>query len=155
MDAQSYKNTMKCFASGVTVLNWREDSGFIQGITVSAFSSLSLAPPLVLFCITHHAYVRPQLQLGKRLAINILRRGQKDIAYRFAGSDRSDLEALFAEDNPETLPYLQQAHASMSVVIEEVVRGGDHDVFFARVLHSTVDAEAPPLLYHRGVMHDE
>lgn len=144
MDAQTYKNTLKRFASGVTVLSWRNGEQ-VQGITVSAFSALSLDPPLVLFCITKTAFVYPELTLGKRLAINILAENQVDMAYQFAGANR---ENLANKINEEAL--LHGTHAGLVVEISEILDGGDHSIFIAKCLSATVNEALPPLIYYNG-----
>lgn len=145
-----FKNTLKRFASGVTVLSWRDEQQQIQGITVSAFSSLSLNPPLVLFCINQSAFVFPQLTVGKKLAVNIMAQGQSALVYQFAGANRDGLESVLDETNPEAVPYLHGAHAHLAVQIEQAVPGGDHDIFIARVLHTVHDADNTPMIYHNG-----
>ena len=150
INATDYKNTLKRFASGVTVLSWHDENQNIQGITVSAFSALSLEPPLVLFCINQSAFVFPQLTRGKELAINIMAQGQSTLVYQFAGANREGLEQAIDENNPYHVPYLQGAHAHLTVRIEEQWQGGDHDIFVARVLHTLHEADNAPMIYHNG-----
>lgn len=150
LNSEEYKNTLKCFASGVTVLSWRDDKKNIQGITVSAFSALSLNPPLVLFCIDQGAYIYQELITRQHLAINILAENQKNTAYQFAGGNRENLEDKICENNPHALPYLQDALANLSVRLTQRIAGGDHDIFIAELLHSRIYPERAPLIYHNG-----
>lgn len=146
-----FKASMALFASGITVITWDEDQS-IQGITVSAFSSLSLNPPLILFCIDKNAYVHAMMREKSHLAVNILSAGQTDLAYRFAGADRSNLETLIHRDNAHNLPYLNHALCQMSVAVRDIVSGGDHDIFIAEVLESARHPEQKPLLYHNSAI---
>lgn len=150
LSSEEYKNTLKYFASGVTVLSWRDSEQKIQGITVSAFSALSLQPPLVLFCINQGAYVYKELITRTHLAINILAANQQQAAYQFAGSNRENLEAQICENNPHQLPYLRDALANLSVRLTRRIAGGDHDIFIAELLHSHVNPARAPLIYHNG-----
>lgn len=149
IDAQQFKQTMARFASGITALTWYEDEN-IQGITVSAFSSLSLNPPLVLFCIDHGAYVHPAISSIEHLCINILSADQTPLAYQFAGPNRTNLEQHIEHHGELNLPMIKDAHANLLVRITDCHRQGDHDIFIAEVLETTLPPDSEPLLYHDG-----
>lgn len=144
-----FKAAMALFATGITAITW-DEGNIIQGITVNAFSSLSLHPPLVLFCIDHGAYAHGMMRAQKRFAVNILAAGQSDLAYRFAGADRENGEALVNRDNAYRLPFLHGALCNLAVEVRDVVTGGDHDIFIAEVLDSARHPERAPLLYHNS-----
>ena len=149
ISANEFKQSMARFASGITVLTWYEDTA-IQGITVSAFSSLSLAPPLVLFCIDHKAYVHPLISARETLCINILSADQTQLAYQFAGPDRTNLEQHTRQHGDYALPAIKDAHANLIVRIRDTHRQGDHDIFVAEVLDTHLPDTSEPLLYHDG-----
>lgn len=147
--ANEFKQSMARFASGITVLTWYE-AETVQGITVSAFSSLSLAPPLVLFCIDHQAYVHPLISAREMVCVNILAAEQTGLAYQFAGPDRSNLETQVDRHETYLLPSLKGAHANLFVRIRDIVRQGDHDIFIAEVVETHLPETSQPLLYHGG-----
>ncbi|MDO5090211.1 MAG: flavin reductase family protein [Cardiobacteriaceae bacterium] len=147
-----FKASLALFASGVTVITWNDDKHKVQGITVSAFSSLSLDPPLVLFCIGKNAYVHDMMRQQSHLAVNILAAGQTDLAWRFAGADRDNLDAHIHRDNPHALPYLNDALCNLSVAVRDILPGGDHSIFIAEVLDSARSPERKPLLYHNSTL---
>ena len=149
LNAHEFKSSMALFASGITVITWDEGEN-VQGITVSAFSSLSLNPPLVLFCIDQNAYVAPLMQQQSHFAVNILSGGQTDLAYRFAGADRSNLAPLLHRNNAHRLPFLKDTLCSLSVAVRDILPGGDHHIFIAEVLESERHPERTPLLYHNS-----
>lgn len=151
IDPQSFKDAMRLFASGVTVITWKEGTQ-VQGITVSAFSSLSLDPPLVLFCIDHGAYVHPLLCARAFVVINILSAGQEALAYRFAGAERGGLDADLSYSNGKGEAMLAEAQANLLVSIRERIARGDHDIFIAAVHETHLHPECRPLLYHNGRM---
>lgn len=140
---------MARFASGITVLTWYDDDT-IQGITVSAFSSLSLRPPLVLFCIDHSAYVHPQLLERDAVGINILAAEQTNLAYQFAGADRNNLEQHTHTHDTHHIPLINNAHANLIVRISDRHRQGDHDIFIGEILDVALPEDSRPLLYHGG-----
>src|SRR5512144_744755 len=82
-----FRSAMSRFASGVTVVTARNESGRPNGITVSAFSSLSLDPPLVLVCIDKRSSIHALLVEGRHFAVNMLAEEQEVISRRFASRD--------------------------------------------------------------------
>lgn len=149
LNPHEFKSSMALFASGITVINW-DEGDVVQGITVSAFSSLSLNPPLVLFCIDQSAYAYDMMRRQSHFAVNILAAGQTDLAYRFAGAERDGGEALVSRNNALKLPFLHGALCQLAVKVRETVPAGDHDIFIAEVLESARFPERAPLLYHNS-----
>ena len=84
IDATVYKNVLGSFPSGVTVITTLDDDGQVVGLTASAFSSLSMEPPLVLFCPNYSSDSYPVLIRNKRFAIHLLSGAQQAEAYAFA-----------------------------------------------------------------------
>lgn len=146
-----FKASLALFASGITVITWNEDE-HVQGITVSAFSSLSLNPPLVLFCIDQNAYVHDRMRAQNHVAVNILASDQTDLAWRFAGADRNNLDAHICRDNARQLPFLKDALCNLAVAVRDILPGGDHSIFIAEVLESARHPERKPLLYHNSTI---
>lgn len=149
LNPHEFKSSLALFASGITVINW-DEGDVVQGITVSAFSSLSLHPPLVLFCIDREAYAYAMMRRQSCFAVNILAAGQTGLAYRFAGAERDGGEDLVNRDNTHKLPFLNGALCALAVAVREIVPGGDHDIFIAEVLESVRHPERAPLLYHNS-----
>lgn len=147
LSPEDFKAALALFASGITVINWDEGET-VQGITVSAFCSLSLNPPLVLFCIDQGAYAHAMMRRQTHFAINILAAGQDALAYRFAGADRDGVEALVRRDNSLQLPFLKGALCQLGVKVRDILPGGDHDIFICEVLEMARDPQQAPLLYH-------
>ena len=84
VDQHSFRAVLGRFASGVTVVTTRDKRKRDQGMTVSAFCSVSLDPPLVLICIEHTASLYNTLDKATHFIVNILSDGQEAIARRFA-----------------------------------------------------------------------
>src|SRR5215831_20820207 len=80
-----FKAVMGRFATGVTVVTTALGSQR-AGITVNAFCSVSLDPPLVLICIEHGSYVHDALMESGVFAVNFLSRDQEDLSVCFAGN---------------------------------------------------------------------
>src|SRR5215207_5215676 len=79
------------FATGVAVVTTRTDAGTAVGMTVNSFSSVSLDPPLVLFCVSHFSQLRRPFIEGSHYAVCILDETQSELSRQFArpGLDRS------------------------------------------------------------------
>jgi flavin reductase (DIM6/NTAB) family NADH-FMN oxidoreductase RutF len=80
------KNAFARRATGVTIVTARAGDR-IHGMTVSAFTEVSLEPPLVLVCIDKAAKTQSLIEAGGAFAVNILARGQESLAKRFANKD--------------------------------------------------------------------
>ena len=89
-----FRRALGHFASGVTVVTSRCEDGIQRGITVSAFSSLSLDPPLILICIDKKASLHDHLKEGRHFVVNILAEDQELVSRRFASKDADRFEGL-------------------------------------------------------------
>lgn len=148
LDADRFRAVVAYFGSGVTVISTRR-AGEDIGSTASAFTSLSLEPPMVLACLYQGRKTEQAIAASGRFGVNILRDSQGEIADRFASkrSDRfAELQVRYGELG---VPLLEGALAHFECRTVERVTGGTHTVFLGRV----VSAEAHtgrPLAYYRG-----
>src|SRR5258708_20758919 len=84
LDPLDLRQAVSAFTTGVTVVTTCDDSGTRYGLTANSFASVSLEPPLVLFCVDHRAPSLTGLNRSRHFAINVLASDQEDIAKRFA-----------------------------------------------------------------------
>src|SRR3954469_8865095 len=82
-----FRGALGRFAASVTVLSTRDASGRDRGMTVSAFASVSLSPPLVLACGDHVASIHPTLLTEEWIGVSILAEDQEACSRRFADPD--------------------------------------------------------------------
>src|SRR6476619_4654652 len=94
IDQDEFRSVLGRFASGVTVVTSMNAEGEDQGMTVSAFCSLSLDPPLVLFCIDRAASMYSSLADAPGFIINILSEKQEALARRFSGLDPNRFDGI-------------------------------------------------------------
>jgi flavin reductase (DIM6/NTAB) family NADH-FMN oxidoreductase RutF len=134
------------FATGVAVVTTRGPAG----LTTNAFSSLSLDPMLVLVCLDLDSRTLAAVREHRRLAVNVLAAGQRELAVRFAG--KASHAAKFHEvpwREEAGVPVLDGTVAWVAGPVRDLVPGGDHVI-------AIVDAEAfdapggDPLLFHAG-----
>ncbi len=148
IDASAFRSLLGRFATGVTVVTARDNAGTHHGMTVSAFSSLSLEPPLVLMCIDKTATMFDLLTTGESFTVNILASHQEEIARRFATLESGKFEGV-GYSVVDTGAALDDVVAHAQCVRVNTVEAGDHTIVVGEVRASTV-TEGEPLLYFRG-----
>jgi len=156
VEQMAFRDAMAQFPSGVTVVTARTASGTLAGFTASAFSSLSLDPPLVLVCLDKKADSHTAFEDVEQFAISFLAEGQDDVAMRFAtrgidkfGGFRSTNGALTG------LPLVPDALVHLECRVHERLPGGDHTIIIGEVLSAQTYAKAPLLHHNRrfGAFH--
>ncbi|WIX75664.1 flavin reductase family protein [Amycolatopsis carbonis] len=130
-----------------------------HGTTVSAFSSLSLAPPMVLVALDEKSDLLAVLRSSSRFGINILSHAQDDLAGRFAtkGGDKFDGVSWMARAGA---PHILQSACWFSCEVAQLVPGGDHTIVLGNVLETDYDDHAPLTYYRRSfgthsVLHEQ
>src|SRR4051794_29706541 len=83
----TFKDIMGSYPTGVTVVTTTTQEGINVGLTVNSFASVSLEPTLVLFCVDYRAGSLDAFKEAKKFAIHVLSEDQKDVCFKFAGSD--------------------------------------------------------------------
>lgn len=148
---QEFRKVMGNFATGVTVVTTRAGSA-PQGLTVNAFSSLSLTPPLVLVCIDKGVNSHGAIAQSGIFAVNILARDQEEISKRFADKawEGRRFEGLATRTAVTGAPILDGVVAYIDCRVTSALEGGDHTIFVGKVEELKVQREAEPLLFFRG-----
>jgi flavin reductase ActVB len=142
----AFREAMKRFASGVTIVTTVDADGIWKGFTASAFCSLSLDPPLVLVCqartsASYEAFVRCD-----RFLVNILGQEHEQLALRFARSGGEKFaDAGFEAAVGSGLPLLPDALAVVGCDVRDRYDGGDHDIYVGSVFSCRVREGAPML----------
>jgi len=156
--SRQFRDALGCFATGVTVVTGRRADGRPVGLTANAFSSVSLDPPLVLFCLDRKAESLQAFLDGRHFAVNVLRAEQEDLSNRFADPTIDRFADLAFETWETGCPILPDTLASLECTLHAHHDGGDHVIFIGRVQRircSDTDGGAQPatrgpLLYYRG-----
>jgi flavin reductase (DIM6/NTAB) family NADH-FMN oxidoreductase RutF len=149
VDASSFRRTLGQFATGVTVVTTRDAAGQPLGLTVSAFCSVSLEPPLVLVCIDHRSDANRGLRQSGAFAVSVLAEHQEDVSRRFAAAGPEKLDGFPFLDGPLGLPLVPGAVAHLECRVRSFHEEGDHAVWVGEV-HASVAHPGSPLLYHSG-----
>jgi flavin reductase (DIM6/NTAB) family NADH-FMN oxidoreductase RutF len=149
-DPDTFRSVLGRFATGVTIVTVRDGDGRDYGMTVNAFTSVSLVPALVLVCIEQAASTHRPLLAASHFAVNILSAHQEAISRRFSGEDehkrfdgigytRGLTGAALLED---VLAHVECRRAAQHAA-------GDHTIVVGEVEAATAYSERP-LLYYRG-----
>ncbi len=141
------RKVMRHFASAVTVVTGALDTGELFGLTVTAFTSVSLEPPLVLICIRNESTATKLLIESKRFCVNILSEDQQTIAEIFSLSGESgrfrNLDYYIGKGGN---PVIRNTIGYIDCKITEVIPLGDHTTFVGEAIDLEAEKK-PPLLY--------
>jgi len=149
IDPDDFRSVLGRFATGVTVVTARDTDRVDHGLTVNSFTSLSLAPPMVLVCIDHEASLHPAMTACSHFCINILAASQEALARRFAAPEADRFEGVGFTRGICGAPILDDVLAYLECRAARSVPGGDHTIFIGEVEHAETRT-AGPLLYYRG-----
>ncbi len=149
VDVESFKRVAASWATGVTIVTSRAGDRQ-QGMTVSAFSEVSLDPPLFLVCAEKTSITNELIAESRAFSVSILERGQEDLSNRFASKrdEHRRFEGLDCEDGATGCPRIPGALAWIDCSVTRAVDAGDHIVYLARAEDAGA-VEGEPLLYFR------
>lgn len=136
------------FATGVAVITTETARGERAGVTVNSFTSVSLDPPLVLWCLSNRAPSAPLFLRAGRFAVNVLAADQDHLSRRF-GTPSADKFAGVELLPGAPLPLLAGTLARFVCRTERVHDGGDHHIIVGAV-ECYQRAEGEPLVFHSG-----
>jgi len=148
VEPDDFKAALSRWASGITVVTAQGPDGPV-GLTASAFSSLSLHPPLVLVCIGRASYHHEHLTDAPAFAVHILDATQEEVSNTFAFKREDRFEGIDIAQGPLDVPLLPGCLARLACERHEVLDGGDHSILIGRVLQADV-ADGAPLAWWQG-----
>lgn len=151
VSADDFRQVLSRFASGVTVVSARDATKNPIGVTVSAFSSVSLDPPLVLICLDNTTSNLQKYTDGGAFAVNILSSAQGDVSNAFAfPGPQPPFEQVTYSEGELGLPLIDGALASVQCTTHAVHPGGDHVIVIGLVQHAKWQPHVNPLIYAGG-----
>lgn len=149
VNPDEFRAVLGRFPSGVTVVTTKSADGSDQGMTVSAFCSVSLEPPLVLVCIEKSASAYKALTSAAGFAVNILSANQEQIARRFSIIDIDRFEGVGFTRSSSGYAILDDVLGVLECRRFALHDGGDHTIILGEVEATRVET-GTPLLYYRG-----
>lgn len=150
VDPSEFRRILGHWGTGVAVVATRRPDSHPCGLTVNAFASVSLEPPLVLVCVEHGADTHDCIEATGAFTVNVLGGEQERLARRFAALDLTDkFEGVAYHVERTGAPVLDDALAWLDCRVHSAQVAGDHTVFVGDVVGGDA-RDGAPLLYYRG-----
>lgn len=150
IDPDAFRSVLGRFASGITVVTTRDAGQRDVGMTVSAFCSVSLEPPLVQICVDREASLFAALVGSTRYGVSILAAEQEALSRRFATAESTRrFDGIGYRRGESGVLLLDDALAHLECRIVASHEAGDHTIFVGEVESATASSTRP-LLYYRG-----
>jgi flavin reductase (DIM6/NTAB) family NADH-FMN oxidoreductase RutF len=150
VDGRTLRTVCGMFVTGVTVIT-SGDGEHAEGTTVNSFTSVSLDPPLVLFCLHNESRLRTVVERSGMFVVNFLQGMQESVARAFAGKGTAEIGDVPHHSSVTGVPVLSDALAFLSCRTVDVFDGGDHTIFVGQVVELGVPRHhQEPLVFFRG-----
>jgi len=151
LDSRSYRQFMGCFATGITVVTAYGTDRQPVGITINSLTSVSLKPPLVLFCLEKSAHLYRMFKETDFFAVNILREEQENISRYFADYRHHHKPPQLWDKSRKNCPILRSTLGWMVCKKTKAYAGGDHTIFLGEGISlNKRSGKQEPLLYFHG-----
>jgi flavin reductase (DIM6/NTAB) family NADH-FMN oxidoreductase RutF len=149
LDPRELRRALGQFATGVTVITTRGEDGRRIGVTANSFTSLSLEPPLVLWCLAKDALSRPAFDACTHFAVNVLAANQHHLSRQFSTPSDDKFAGVATSEGVGGVPLLDGALAHFVCRNVRQLDAGDHVIVIGEVeRHETFGGE--PLVFHSG-----
>jgi flavin reductase ActVB len=142
-----FRRAMGQFATGITVVTTLDATGRPLGLTVNAFSSVSLDPVLVLVCIDNRSETHDGFEASQHFGVSVLAEGQQDWSHRFAFGGSEKFTAAPLLTGSTGVPLVPGALAHVECRVHSRHPAGDHTIYVGEVVSLDV-SPGRPLLYH-------
>ena len=140
------------FVTGVTVITCEVD-GIMTGTTVNSFASVSLDPPLVLFCLHRDSRILDVVRRSGKFGVNFLAGRQEGLAWAFASRHSAELGQVAHHRSADGVPVLSDAAGFLACSLVREYDGGDHLILLGEVVELGVPRRLrEPLIFFRGAM---
>jgi flavin reductase (DIM6/NTAB) family NADH-FMN oxidoreductase RutF len=149
-DTKTFRQALGCFPTGVAVVTAAVPGGDHTGITVNSFTSVSLDPPLVLWCIDRKSNRFAAFTAAKHYTISLLGTAHEEVSARLAKQGAHSLEGVELLNTELGPPALANALAFFECEADAVHAGGDHVILVGRVIHFARREAGEPLVFYRG-----
>ncbi|WP_435832419.1 flavin reductase family protein [Nonomuraea rubra] len=151
LDSRRFRQVLGRFATGVVAITAVDPmDGQPCGLAANSFTSVSLDPPLVAFCVAYTSTSWPRVRGAKALTVNVLAEHQQAVCAQLATKGGDKFAGLTWTISPGGNPVLEGALAWLDCAVEAEHPAGDHVIVVARVLQLDTHAEGGPLVFFRG-----
>ncbi len=144
-----FKEAMSNLVSSVTAISSNGSDGQLHGLTASSVASVSLTPPLILFCLNSKSHSLSSIQTSKKFAISLLSEGQEDIARNFASSNLDKFATInYTIGEFSACPLIAGANFWIECSLYADYNGGDHRIIVGKVENLIAGTQKRPLAYY-------
>lgn len=150
LDAQQLRQAYSRLAAGTSVVTMMAPDGTKIGLTVSAVTSVSIEPPLMLVCINSKSRAIEVLEQGATFVINLLERSQEAVGMQFASREPEKFAGIAHDITESGALYLTDTLANIECIPHELVSAGDHYIVIGRVTDVQIGGDASPLVFYRS-----
>lgn len=146
---EEFRAALSRFPSGVTVVTTKDSDGRLHGITVSAFASVSLEPPMILVCIDKNAGSHDAFQETGAFVVHILAEDSEHHSNRFASHSPDKFDGVEYRNGIAEIPILENALVALECRLAHAHEGGDHTIFVGEIQNAEIK-DGNPLAYWNG-----
>ena len=150
VDRTVLRDMLSRWPSGVAVVTTVDRAGARRGFTATAFSSLSMDPPMVLVCLDRAADCHPAFASAEVMAVHLLNEDQAHLAQRFATKNIDKYDGLPASEGLGGVPLLGGVLARVECALERRIDAGDHVILIGLVRRCEVFTGAPLVYFGRA-----
>ena len=146
---RQFRDALGNFATGVCIITAAPEGFDPVGVTVNSFTSVSIEPPLILWCLKIDSVVYSVFEGVNLFTVNVLAANQKALSEQYADKTRHKLEPGCYVNNSAGTPVLKDSIASFDCVVRERYKGGDHVIIMGEIKEINVNP-GEPLVFYKG-----
>ena len=150
IDPLWFRRVLGHYPTGVSVVTASQPERAPVGLAVASFTSVSLDPPLILFCPDKSSTSWPKIQRAEQFCINILAHDQRDVCQRFASKSEDKFAGLGYRLSTHGTPILDDVVAWIDCALHAVHEAGDHFIVLGRVHELGAIRPEHPLVFLKG-----
>ena len=150
MDKKEFIKTVSKFITGITIVTLGDSKKGFYGCTMNSFTSLSLNPPQILFCVDKRNSFIKEFKKNTLVNINILSDRQKDLSNKFASSPELRWKDTKFKVSKNDIPFFQDSLVVIETVIDKKIFSGDHLIIICGLRKIVHLKKGNPLVYFEG-----
>jgi flavin reductase (DIM6/NTAB) family NADH-FMN oxidoreductase RutF len=150
ISGDQFRKVLSHFATGITVVTAKLPDGSLFGFTVNAFSSVSLLPPLVLFCVGNGGTSFTSISQAVHFSVNFLSESQEAVSITFSGTDPDRFIQVEHRPGTQGSPLIAGCLGYLECRKVAAHPAGDHTIIVGKVLEAEVAGGRPLLYYQSG-----
>lgn len=150
LDTEHFRRACAKYATGITVVTAMGADGEPQGLTANSFTSVSLEPPLCLFCVDRRSSVHEHFDVAEAIAIHVLAAEQVNLSIIFSQRPTNRFEGLKWTRGENGAPVLEGSLAVFEAAVRQRVEAGTHTILIVEVRRAAMREGAPLVYFESG-----